>query len=152
MLFGRSVFQSVVERLRAEADAEPDKDGKGSPAHRVSGLNMSFAAATAETDDARLRRSEWAYSDILADRPEPSPGPGDDGIMPAYLTVLDADAIAAELAIGETTTIAELHDKRRTFARRNHPDCVSPAFRENATIRMTTANRLIDAALRGRRT
>lgn len=157
MLLKRSVFHSVVERLQAEADAvAPEDEAAGPASHRVSGLNMSFAAATAETEHARLRRSEWAYSDIMADRPEPlpeieftEPPPAEEPIPP-HLTVLDPDAIAAELAIEPGTTIAELNEKRRLFARRNHPDCVPAAFRDNATIRMTLANQLIDAALRKR--
>ena len=48
MLFGRSVFHSVVERLEAEArEAGLDEDPRPLSA-RIAGLNASFAAATAE--------------------------------------------------------------------------------------------------------
>ena len=53
-----------------------------------------------------------------------------------------------ELAIHETDTAATLAEKRRAFARLNHPDGVKPEFRHNATLRMTAANLLIDQAIR----
>ncbi len=40
MLFGQSLFQSVLDRL----DAEEDKSEKDEAAHRIRGLNVSFAA------------------------------------------------------------------------------------------------------------
>ncbi len=43
---------------------------------------------------------------------------------------------------------ADIRERRRAFARENHPDRVPEEFREQATIRMTTANRLVEAALR----
>lgn len=152
MLLGRSVFHSVVDRLRAEADASaPEDDAPApSPSHRVHGLNMSFAAADAESEAGRLLRLEHAYREILedsADEPQDAEPPIDE-VMPPHLAVLDPEAIAAELGIDPTTSPAQLHDLRRTFARSNHPDCVPAAFRANATIRMTVANQLIDAALR----
>ena len=156
MLFGRSVFHSVVERLRAEADTSAEAETELS-SHRISGLNMSFAAQTAETEQARMHRSAGAYADILADRPDiprkdtfTDPEPPSGPAMPPHLTVLETDAIAAELEINGNTTIAELNEKRRLFARQNHPDSVAAAFRGNATIRMTIANQLIDTALRKR--
>ena len=45
-------------------------------------------------------------------------------------------------------TKAEIREKRRAFARGNHPDRVGEEFRDAATIRMTIANRLVEAALR----
>jgi hypothetical protein len=45
-------------------------------------------------------------------------------------------------------TKAEITEKRRTFARSNHPDRVREDFQAAATIRMTIANRLVEAALR----
>ncbi len=158
MLFGRSVFHSVVERLREEADKADSAETDEAPSsHRVFGLNMSFAAQTAETEQTRMYRSAGAYADILADRPEPHPTltftedePPTAPEMPAHLTILEPAAIAAELGIDSNTTTAELNEKRRLFARQNHPDCVAAAFRGNATVRMTIANQLIDTALRER--
>jgi hypothetical protein len=56
--------------------------------------------------------------------------------------------IADELAISLSDTLQSLGEKRRTFAKANHPDSVAPPFRENATKRMTLANLLIDEAIR----
>lgn len=60
--------------------------------------------------------------------------------------------VSAELAIHDTDTAATLAEKRRAFARLNHPDRVKPQFRHNATLRMTAANLLIDQAIRMLRT
>lgn len=158
MLFGRSVFHSVVERLREEADIAASGEAEERPSpHRIFGLNMSFAAQTAETEHARMRRSAGAYADILADGSYPLPTVtfAEDGQqthveMPAHLAILEPAAIAAELGIDPSTTITELNERRRLFARQNHPDCVAAAFRGNATVRMTIANQLIDTALRQR--
>lgn len=153
MLLGRSVFHSVVERLQAENAAAPEEAAPGF-SHRVAGLNLSFAVSAAETDSTRHHRMTWAYSDIMEDQPGPeaakAPEPPPEPVMPAHLGILDVSAIAAELDIGEATTIAELNEKRRRFARDNHPDRVHENFRGNATVRMTIANQLIDKALRQR--
>jgi hypothetical protein len=45
---------------------------------------------------------------------------------------------------------SEIRDRRRAFARENHPDSVPEEFRAAATVRMTIANRLVETAL-GRR-
>ena len=42
---------------------------------------------------------------------------------------------------------AEIRERRRAFARENHPDSVSEEFRAPATVRMTIANRLVETAL-----
>jgi hypothetical protein len=62
---------------------------------------------------------------------------------------LTTEEIAAELAITATDTEATLAEKRRHFAKANHPDGVAPEFRENANTRMKTANFLIDTAIKG---
>ncbi len=53
-----------------------------------------------------------------------------------------------ELAITEADTVQTLNDKRRAFAKGNHPDGIALPFRDNATARMKIANLLIDQALR----
>ncbi|MNT24256.1 hypothetical protein D3C72_1597220 [compost metagenome] len=68
--------------------------------------------------------------------------------MPAHLEKTSLTDVSAELAIHETDTAATLAEKRRAFARLNHPDRVKPQFRHNATLRMTAANLLIDQAIR----
>jgi hypothetical protein len=68
--------------------------------------------------------------------------------MPAHLTRTRPEQIAAELSISSRDTPHSLSEKRRAFAKTNHPDSVAPPFRENATTRMKIANLLIDEATR----
>lgn len=157
MLFGRSIFDSVVERLATEAKDAPQNAERPLSA-RIAGLNASFAAATAETDQTRFFRSESAYRDALADGAWPRPAedsppaevPASEQ-LPPHLARLHPDEIAEDLAITPQMGIATLQDLRRAFARRNHPDCVSLLWKAQATTRMTIANQMIDAALRARR-
>jgi hypothetical protein len=82
---------------------------------------------------------------------EPLPEIEPEPVMPPHLARTALSDIAAELAISPTDTIQSLSDKRRGFAKANHPDRVHPLFRDNATKRMTLANLLIDEAI-GRKT
>ena len=68
--------------------------------------------------------------------------------MPEHLSRTAPAEIAAELAISAADTVQSLGEKRRAFAKANHPDRVAPQFRDNATRRMTLANLLIDEAVR----
>ncbi|NDV88266.1 hypothetical protein GTW51_16320 [Aurantimonas aggregata] len=61
---------------------------------------------------------------------------------------IDPVDIARDLAIRPGLTAAQLKTLRRLFAGANHPDRMPTVFREQATIRMQVANRLIDEALR----
>ncbi|MNL55295.1 hypothetical protein D3C87_1786950 [compost metagenome] len=74
--------------------------------------------------------------------PEPDPEP------PAHLTRLSPDEIAADLGLKSNDTLPVLAEKRRAFARLNHPDGVNPAFRDMATTRMKLANLMVDEAIR----
>jgi hypothetical protein len=159
MRFGQSVFQSVLERLDAEDAEAGESDGNSS--HRIRGLNSSFAAGVREGVSAASIRPDQAYIDNLdpekpdvvgeeppveqqqPEGPEPAPL-----VMPPHLLRTEPQDVATELAISSTDTLQSLNDKRRTFARANHPDGVAPAFRDNATARMMIANLLIDEALR----
>ncbi|WP_431320067.1 hypothetical protein [Rhizobium sp. YTU87027] len=152
MLFGQSVFQSVLDRLKAE-DETVEQDAPASA--RVSGLNTGLAfnvmegvsASSARPDQAYFETMEFAPSETAAE-PSPPPEPEPKPMMPDYLARITADDIAAELDISALDTAQSLGMKRRAFAKKNHPDRVDPRFRENATRRMTTANLLIDQALR----
>ncbi|CCM76476.1 hypothetical protein [Rhizobium mesoamericanum] len=152
MLFGQSVFQSVLDRLKAE-DETVEENAPASA--RVSGLNSGLAfnvmegvsASSARPDRAYFETMEFAHEKTAAaplTPPEPEPEP----VMPDYLAHITADDIAAELDISALDTVQSLSLKRRAFAKKNHPDRVDPRFRANATTRMTTANLLIDKALR----
>lgn len=153
MLFGQSLFQSVLDRLKAEDDETIDAP----PAGRVSGLNTGLAFNVMEGVSASSARPGQAYFDNLefsaaektvetstTPSPEIEPAP----VMPEYLGRITPEEIAAELDISARDTVQSLGEKRRAFAKKNHPDSVDPPFRENATKRMTVANLLIDKALR----
>ncbi|EJZ19835.1 hypothetical protein NE852_16570 [Rhizobium sp. Pop5] len=148
MLFGQSVFQSVLERLKAEGETE--EEGAEAPAaHRVHGLATGLAFDVMQGVSAASQRVGQAYLDNLdldatAIVPELPPQP----IMPDHLARIAPAEVAAELAISAADTPLTLGEKRRAFARANHPDRVAPPFRDNATKRMTLANLLIDEALR----
>jgi hypothetical protein len=155
MLFGQSVFQSVLDRLKAE-DGETSEE-EASAAARIDGLNTGLAfdvmegvsAASARPDQAYFETLEFAPPDTVAE-PLPLHEPGPEPVIPDYLARIKPEDIAAELDISARDTIQSLSEKRRAFAKKNHPDGVDPLFRENATKRMTTANLLIDQALRRR--
>jgi hypothetical protein len=156
MRFGQSVFQSVLDRL----DAEETEAGEGDGPHRIQGLNASFAASVREGISAAALRPDQAYLDNLeperpavaveppaepqsSEAPQPAPP-----VMPLHLLRTAPHDVAAELAISPGDSMQSLKDKRRAFAKANHPDGVPAAFRDNATVRMTIANLLIDEALR----
>ena len=155
MLFGQSVFESVIERLRQEKQEE--SAAPTPPAgHRIAGLSSGFVVDTYPDAPQPANASLDAYLAFLPDpvalpeappEPEPEPEP-----MPAHLEKTSLSDVSAELAIQETDTAATLAEKRRAFARRNHPDGVRLEFRHNATLRMTAANLLIDQAIRMLRT
>ncbi len=64
------------------------------------------------------------------------------------LPPIEPEAIAAELALDDPATAADLGRLRRNFAFANHPDRVAPHLRQRAMIRMQVANMLIDEAQR----
>ncbi|SCB57042.1 hypothetical protein GA0061105_10229 [Rhizobium aethiopicum] len=151
MLFGQSVFQSVLERLKAE-DAT-DNEAEAPIAHRVSGLGTGFAFDVMQGVSAASQRAGQAYFDHLdpdaavgtAAEPPPSEP---ELVMPDHLTRTAPSDVAAELAISAADTQQTLNEKRRAFAKGNHPDGVAEPFRDNANRRMMIANLLIDEAVR----
>ncbi|ARQ11274.1 hypothetical protein NXC12_CH03289 [Rhizobium etli] len=147
MLFGQSVFQSVLERLTAEE--EPAEETQAPAAHRVSGLATGLAFDVMAGISVASQRIGEAYFDNLGSEPaaeEASPPP--EPIMPDHLARIAPEEIAAELAIAAADTQQTLNEKRRAFARANHPDGVAEPFRDNANRRMMIANLLIDEAMR----
>lgn len=147
MLFGQSVFQSVVERLKREADEDAQEEANQPPAYRVGGMTSGFVINTETTPRQPGNSGMDAYLAFLPDPQPPAPEPEPEP-MPVYLEKTSLEDVAAELDISETDTRATLTEKRRRFARLNHPDGLKPEFRDNATLRMTAANLLIDQALR----
>ncbi|MBB3966841.1 hypothetical protein [Rhizobium metallidurans] len=167
MLFGQSVFQSVLDRLKEEDGDTADE--AVSVSHRVPGFTTGLAFDVMQGVSAPSARPGQAYFDNLEfetfhettvdtpppERPpeqvaapvpeiEPEPEP----VMPPHLARTALSDIAGELAISAQDSIQGLSDKRRSFAKTNHPDRVHPLFRDNATKRMTIANLLIDEAIR----
>jgi hypothetical protein len=161
MLFGQSIFQSVLDRLDAEdAAAAPEQLV---PSHRIRGLNSSFAADVRDGVSASSARPDQAYFDNLDPDAAPfQPRPPAAGapsaaeiatgpapvVMPPHLARTSLQAVAGELAISSSDTLHTLSEKRRSFAKANHPDGIDPLFRDKATTRMKIANLLIDEAIR----
>ncbi len=148
-MFGMSVFQSVLERLKAEEDEEEAAREEQPASASIRGLNAGFVGNLAPSarlaDSAFVQRAyfDMAGDDMLAP-PKPLPAP----VMPDHLKRVRPDEIATDLGIAEGETLQSLADKRRTFAADNHPDRHHPDFRANATMRMKIANMLIDEAIR----
>lgn len=152
MLFGQSVFQSVVTRLKEESDeAQEEEPVVG---FRIHGLATGFVAETSDETFTAGTNTE-AYFDFLPEiqpfepeKPAPAPEPPPAPIIPKHLLRLTTEEIAEELALDKETTEAALNEKRRKFAKANHPDGVPEEFRDNATRRMQIANFLIDTAIK----
>lgn len=174
MLFGQSVFQSVLTRLDEE---EKHADETGMPqaaGFRIRGLGTGFVAQTTahagateadltayfdylpdENDDmigtpdttgtADAAHAAAAADDTSAADVEPPPEPP---VMPDHLLRISAAEIAEDLDLKPEDGEQALNDKRRRFAKQNHPDRVAPQFRDQATLRMQTANLLVDRAIR----
>lgn len=144
MLFGQSIFQSVLERLKAEDGGEAEEPA----ARRVSGFTTGLAFDVMEGVSAASQRVGEAYFDNLGPEQAIEAPPPPEPAMPAHLARIAPEEIAAELAISSADTQQALNEKRRAFAKANHPDGVAQSFRDNANRRMTIANLLIDEALR----
>ncbi|MFD1745799.1 hypothetical protein ACFSE1_10040 [Rhizobium helianthi] len=146
MLFGRSVFQSILTRLDGE---EEEAEPAAPQSFRVSGLTSGFVAETTPTA-AALPQADLAYFDVLefpAPEPEPPVLAPEPPAMPDHLLRLTEAEIAEDLCLAKEDTPDLLQEKRRNFAKLNHPDRIHPNFRAEATTRMTIANMLIDRAI-----
>lgn len=145
MLFGQSVFQSVVERLDREAEDEPPV--KEMPPG-VRAFNSSVVFETVAHGPSSANVPLDSYLGFLEAEPavvEPLPEPK---TMPPHLARTSLSDVSDELAISDSDTVETLSEKRRCFAKLNHPDTTDAEFRENAALRMTAANLLIDQAIR----
>ncbi|HBF30841.1 hypothetical protein [Rhizobium sp.] len=145
MLFGQSIFQSVVERLSLE-DAEKGETADAVVNYRVSGLSTGFVQDTGETQQAPCDWAQGQYLDLMED----APWLHSPAHIPEHLTRLSPDEIAVDLGLIAEDDIATLQAKRRAFAMDNHPDRVHANFVQSAHIRMTIANSLVDEALQRR--
>lgn len=155
MLLGQSIFQSVMTRLEDE-QKQAEKAAPEATDFRVRGLGAGFftpegrpTATEADTGAYFDGLAEWLAQQPETATPEPAASaPLEPPIMPPYLARLTDAEIAEDLALSPQDTEADLNEKRRQFAKLNHPDRVSDEFRENATVRMKTANRMIDGAIK----
>ena len=143
MLFGQSVFQSVVARLEREAEDRPEEEIATPFSARVSSSTPGPIATSGIPDTEPDNRPLSAYLDVLEDMPtldiEPKDEASEPAPMPDYLQKTSLADVSHELAINDKDTLESLSEKRRSFARLNHPDAVPAAFRENAHLRMTAA-------------
>jgi hypothetical protein len=156
-MFGQSVFESVLDRLKAEAresarhDGEPEtEDG----ATGVRGLPAGFAGLGSGHAFASGSQAEAAYLDLTEEfapapieETVPELPPAEEPPSP-HLLRIDPEDVAADLGLSGHETLLELTEKRRLFARTNHPDRAPTELRDNATIRMKIANMLIDETVR----
>lgn len=172
MLLGRSVFQSVVDRLQSESQADCEampSTPQGSKPRINSDLLFdqlnqgeidadSVDPAKAYRDfawDAEAPTPPFEYAETISSAPtpvdatpEPEPEPQPLAKDYTYLEKTQPSDIKMELKIEKLTSIEALNNKRRKFARDNHPDLVPETYRDNANLRMTVANQLIDQAIK----
>ena len=147
VLFGKSLFESVLDRLKAEQE-ETEEESPGAVAPlRHPFVGDALAGACRETPDAWNGAPERGYLDAL-EGTQPPPPPIEAPVIPKHLLRLSPEEIAEDLALDAEDSARTLNAKRRAFARENHPDRVAEPFRANASQRMTLANRMTDEALR----
>ncbi|MBL0374635.1 hypothetical protein JJB09_21720 [Rhizobium sp. KVB221] len=147
-VFGKSLFETVLAGLDARQQEADDEDVV---APAVRGLNGGFVGRPsylddlAESDPATLFGG-FGFDDdpALASEQHIIP-PGLE--KPIWLDRLTDAEIAEDLDLDEKLTARQLRERRRRFARDNHPDRVAPEYRAVATLRMTIANLLTDRAL-----
>jgi hypothetical protein len=142
-VFGKSLFETVLDGMDVD---EVDDDEEESFVHRPR-VTPHFVADTSFADRAEQRPLGELYEDFGEPLPAepalpPSPEP------PEWLGRLSEQDVIDDLGLEPGMTRAEIRGRRRIFARGNHPDRVLEEFRDAATVRMTIANRLVEAALR----
>jgi hypothetical protein len=141
-VFGKSLFETVLDGMEVE-EVEEDEDV---PVRRPR-VNAHFLPDTSFSERADRRSLGALYEDFGAPPPaeievSPSPAP------PVWLNRLSEQDVIDDLDLKAGMTKVAIKEKRRAFARENHPDRVAEDYRQAATIRMTIANRLVEAALR----
>lgn len=152
MLFGKSLFQSVVDRLASERPEVTEEERPQGKAVRGGGVAASFLAVAPEADEADEQRLYVdPYREALAAAPPATPKPTEVAEapppMPSHLKRLSEKEVREDLGLGPHDDAPRLAELRRNFARLNHPDRVPARYRAQATMRMMIANALIDDAL-----
>ena len=141
-VFGKSLFETVLDGM------EPDEavEDEAAPIRRPR-VTAHFLTDTSFGDRAEERPLGALYEDF-GEPPESGPEVAAPPEPPAWLERLSEQDVIDDLGLSPGMTKAAIKEKRRAFARDNHPDRTAEEFREAATIRMTVANRLVEAALR----
>lgn len=158
-MFGLTVFESVLERLKAEAreaaeqdDGQEIEDDEGPG--EIRGLTSGFAGIGTGSTFVSGSQAAAAYLDLYEEPPvlppepqrpvaaEPPPAP------PPHLLRIAPEEVAEDLALNGKEGVDDLLARRRSFARENHPDRAPEDLRVNATMRMKIANMLIDETIR----
>lgn len=158
-MFGMTVFESVLERLKAEAREAAEEEGSsavsaGQGVGDIRGLTSGYAGLGTGSTFVSGSQAAAAYLDLYEERassePEPqSPPPAEaPEPPPPHLLRTTPEEVAEDLAITGRETVDRLLALRRSFARDNHPDRAPVALRTNATLRMKIANMLIDETIR----
>ena len=147
-MFGMTVFESVLERLKAEAReaAEGEEEPKEESGGRIAGLTSGFAGLGTAGTFVSGSQAAAAYLDLY-EAPKP-PEPELPPPAPPHLLRTTPEDVAADLALTGQEDIDALTARRRSFARENHPDRAPADLRTNATLRMKIANMLIDETIR----
>lgn len=151
-MFGMTVFESVLERLRAEAREAEEEIAEEQGPGPVRGLTSGFAGLGATGAFMSGSQAAAAYLDLYEEpappEPEPESPPEEPAPVPEHLLRITPEAVAEDLALTGSEGIDDLAARRRSFARENHPDRAPAELRANATLRMKIANMLIDETIR----
>lgn len=154
-MFGLTVFESVLERLKAEArqategEAEQEAREDEGPGE-IRGLTSGFAGLGAGGTFVSGSQAAAAYLALYEEpAPEPqSPPTVEPAPAPPHLLRTTPEEVADDLALNGKESVEDLLARRRSFARDNHPDRAPEELRLNATLRMKIANMLIDETIR----
>jgi hypothetical protein len=142
-VFGKTLFETVLDGMDVE---DVDEDEEEAPVRRPR-VTVHFLADTSFSDRADQRPLGELYEDF-GEAPSAEPEAPPSHQLPEWLDRLSERDVADDLGLASSMTKSEIREKRRAFARGNHPDRVAEEFRAAATIRMTIANRLVESALR----
>jgi hypothetical protein len=126
-------FNSVLDQVSRQNEASTVSVA---PARAAPAGGWTYAAAEAPAVSSTAATAEMYVHTDAADATAASP--------PRSVE----EAVALELNLTDDLRPADLERIRRTFAYRNHPDRFGPQHRAHALQRMTTANALIDQALK----
>ncbi len=146
-----------MARLKEEWESDNDGSPPEGPAGEwsgVRGFKSSFIPTNNDHSDTPAQETlDRFYFAFLADEETPQPSAVDPSAPfstfdPTPFSRLTPEEVAEDLGIQETDTAAIMLERRRQFARISHPDRVPEQWRDQANLRMTLANLLIDEALK----